>query len=77
MFLANRKELETFPSFHFERVLASVITVGGLFTKDDVKEFLDSYKPESMKSYLPYLKQTVDMALEKLESLKQLRKREG
>lgn len=77
MFLANRKALETLPAFHFERVLASVITVGGLFTNDDVREFLDSYKPESMKSYLPYLKQTVDMALEKLEALKQLRGRES
>ena len=73
MFLRHRESLEDLPEFHFERILIGIITSGGLFHSEDVKAFFKSYAPKKLESYLPYLRQTLDMALEMLDMLLQLR----
>jgi hypothetical protein len=68
MFLRYKTRLEELPEFHYERVLIGIITSGGLFHPEDIKSFFKTYAPEKLKSYLPYLRQTLDMALEILDS---------
>jgi aminopeptidase N len=77
LFLRHRERLEELPEFHYERILIGVITSGGLYHSEDIKTFFKTYAPKKLKSYLPYLRQTLDMALEILEALIQLRRQSG
>jgi aminopeptidase N len=74
MFLKNREKLEELPEFHFESILIGVITSGGLSQADDIKKFFKTYAPGKLSAYLPFLRQTLDMALEILEAHLQLRR---
>ena len=73
MFLQNREKLEELPEFHYESILIGIITSGGLHHAEDVKRFFKHYSPEKLHAYLPYLRQTLDMALEILDSHLRLR----
>jgi len=74
MFNRNRDRLERLHVSHFERILVGIISIGGLFAEQQVREFFSSYAPEGMKSYQRYLRETMDMALEMLEVNLKLRK---
>jgi aminopeptidase N len=74
MFLRNREQLEELPSFHYERVLIGIITSAGLADTEEVRKYFKAYAPENLKSYQPYLRQTLDMAMEMLEALIRLRR---
>jgi aminopeptidase N len=74
MFRKNQEKLEKLHPVHFERVLIGVISSGGLFQSEEIKEFFSTYAPESQKTYLKHLRESMDMALEMLEVNLKLRK---
>jgi len=74
MFKANQERLEKLHSFHFERVVIGIISVGGLFQEERIKDFFATYEPESQRSYQTHLRESMDMALEILEVNLKLRR---
>ena len=74
MFKENQERLERLHPVHFERVLIGIISVGGLFQPEEIKEFFSTYEPESQKTYQKHLRESINMALEMLEVNLELRK---
>jgi tricorn protease interacting factor F2/3 len=67
-FLDNLKELEQLHPVHFERAIISIIPVCGLGKEKEVKKFFQEYMKKSEPA-----KDTIKMALEKLEVNSRLR----
>ncbi|MEM3587900.1 MAG: ERAP1-like C-terminal domain-containing protein, partial [Candidatus Jordarchaeaceae archaeon] len=67
-FLDNFKKLEQLHPVHFERVIDSIIPVSGLGKEEEVKKFFEEYMKKSDTA-----KDTIKMALEKLEVNSRLR----
>ena len=61
-FVANVDSLETFHPLLYERVIAGIVPVSGLWDPDDVKAFFIPYLKKN-----PHLEAVVGMSLEKLE----------
>jgi hypothetical protein len=61
-YLDNIKELEKLTNDHYERVIASVVSLGGLDKEEEVMEFLKNYMQERK-----HAKDTINMTLERLE----------
>jgi len=75
MFSRNRSRLEKLPPIYLERILIGIISIGGLFVEERVKEFFSGYAPRGFSFYQKHLRDTMDMALEMLEVNLELRRR--
>ena len=67
---ANLNRLESFHPLLYERVIASIVPVGGLFAEKNVRSFLNRYVQEN-----PQFKEVAALSLEKLEINVKMRKK--
>ncbi|MEM2146243.1 MAG: M1 family metallopeptidase, partial [Candidatus Jordarchaeaceae archaeon] len=67
-FLDNLKKLEQLHPIHFERVINSIVPISGLGKEKEVKKFFEQYMEKNETA-----KDTIKMALEKLEVNSKLR----
>ena len=60
-FVAHLKELEKFHPIHYERVIGSIVPVGGIGKEEEVRDFFDDYLGKTEKA-----KDVIKLSLERL-----------
>ena len=60
-FVAHFKELEQFHPMHYERVIGSVVPVGGIGKEEEVRDFFAGYMGKTEKA-----KDVIKLSLERL-----------
>jgi hypothetical protein len=60
-FVAHLKELEKFHPTHYERVIGSIVPVGGIGKEEKVRDFFDDYLGKTDKA-----KDVIKLSLERL-----------